>query len=318
MGDRTGIQWTDATWNPVTGCSKVSPGCANCYAETVAKRFPEKFTDDGTFRPWTPENTGHNVLLHPDRLDQPLRWTRPRMVFVNSMSDLFHDDVPAEFIAEVFAVMAAAPTHTFQLLTKRPERMQAVVGSPLFRNVVEAKLAALIRGGAAAPPDYLAGTWPLLNVWLGVSIENRRYVDRADVLRATPADVRFISAEPLIGPVVYDRWTGDPGHQVHGSWLDVYDGPQLDLTNIDWLIVGGESGPDARTMDLAWVRALRDACAASGTAFFMKQLGTRLAAGLASRKGDDPDEWPEDIRVRQMPDLYRQRWMLGPTQAGPS
>lgn len=316
MPDKTGIQWTDATWNPVTGCSKVSPGCAHCYAETVAQRFPERFTDDGTFRPWTPENVAHNVLLHHDRLDQPSRWQRPRMVFVNSMSDLFHEAVPDEFIGEVFNVMALSRRHTFQVLTKRPERM---------RDVVRRWYSPEGLSGFGNPSRDLGTIHrPLPNVWLGVSIENRRYVDRADVLRETPAAVRFVSAEPLLGPLVRAQLRGcsksrvgdgqrcirpaDHPGDCSTSWgsttADFGEWPDdLDLSAIDWLIVGGESGPGARAMQIEWVRDLRAACASKGTAFFLKQLGNALAIDIpgARGKGGEPLEWPEDLRIREMP-----------------
>jgi protein gp37 len=244
MGDHSAIEWTDATWNPVTGCSKVSPGCANCYAERLSLRF-------GTSRkPWTPANAPDNVVLHPERLEQPLRWQRPRMVFVNSMSDLFHELVPDWFIHEVFLVMAQAQRHTFQVLTKRPERM---------RVWAEAEA----RHGGIDPES-------LPNVWLGTSIENDRWVGRADQLRATSAAVRFISAEPLLGPL-----------------------PSLDLTRIDWLIVGGESGPDHRAIDPDWVRELRDRAIAAGVAFFFKQWGGRTPkSGGRELDGRTWEEFP--------------------------
>ena len=185
MADGSGIQWTQATWNPVTGCSKVSPGCAHCYAETLSHRF------GWSAKPWHPEHAEENVVLHPKRLEQPLRWRRPRLIFVNSMSDLFHERVPLDFVREVFDVMAQTERHTFQILTKRADRL--VEFAPLL-------------------------PWPE-NVWIGVSIENMRWACRADCLRSVPAAVRFVSAEPLLGPL--DR---------------------LDLGGIDWLIAGGESG----------------------------------------------------------------------------
>ena len=184
MADRSRIEWTEATWNPVTGCSKVSPGCAHCYAETFAERWRGV--------PGHPYEQGFDLRLWPERLDVPLRWRRPRVVFVNSMSDLFHEDIPDEFIADVFDVMVRAKQHTFQILTKRHERL------------------------AELAPQL---PWPR-NVWMGVTIENRRFVHRADALREVPAAVRFISAEPLLGPL-----------------------EGLDLDGIDWLIAGGESGP---------------------------------------------------------------------------
>jgi protein gp37 len=165
VSDRSGIEWTEATWNPVTGCSKVSPGCAHCYAETLSRRFGR------TTKPWTPEHARENVVAHADRLGQPIRWRRPRMIFVNSMSDLFHELVPVDFVRGVFDVMTSTERHTFQVLTKRPERALSIA-------------------------DALE--WPQ-NVWLGVSIENSRFTYRADVLREVPAAVHFISAEPLLG-----------------------------------------------------------------------------------------------------------------------
>ena len=223
MSDKSRIEWTDATWNPVTGCSKVSPGCAHCYAETLSLRF------GWSQRPWLPRYAAENVVLHPERLDQPLRWRRPRRVFVNSMSDLFHELVPDAFVHDVFDRMAQADWHSYQILTKRPERMAAVI---------------------SAYYDQRPGTQPLQHVWLGTSIENDRWTRRADALRATPAGVRFISAEPLLGPL-----------------------PSLDLTAIDWLIVGGESGTGARPMDAAWATELRDYALAAGTPFFFQAMG---------------------------------------------
>ena len=221
MADGSAIEWTEATWNPVTGCSKVSPGCAHCYAETFAERWRGI--------PGHPYEQGFDLKLWPARLDQPLRWARPRMIFVNSMSDLFHEDIPFQFIADVFDVMVRARHHTFQVLTKRHERLGAL---------------------AADLP------WPD-NVWMGVSIENRRFVERADVLREVPAAVRFISAEPLLG-----RLEG------------------LELTGIDWLIAGGESGPRYRPVNIEWIRDLRNRCQVEGVAFFFKQWG-----GIRSKAG---------------------------------
>jgi protein gp37 len=270
MSSKSAIGWTDATWNPITGCSKVSPGCAHCYAESLTRRFAS--TWDVPDLPWTPENAEANVILHPERLDQPLRWKKPRMVFVNSMSDLFHEQIEDEVLAYIFAVMALAPQHTFQVLTKRPERMKEFFTRELEPNVgwLPGSYAAGLIGQAISGvgPDLLRGEeaialyddptslqLPLRNVWLGTSIENRRYVHRADLLRETPAAVRFISAEPLLGPLLCEEeQTEDP------LWVDDYDGPQLYLNDIDWLIVGGESGPGHRPMREEWVRDLRDAC----------------------------------------------------------
>lgn len=261
MSDKSAIEWTDATWNPVTGCSKVSPGCAYCYAETLSLRF------GWSAKSWTPANAVDNVVVHPERLDQPLAWREPRMVFVNSMADLYHELVPDDFIRDVWTRMAVAEQHTFQILTKRPERMRD-----------------------------LSRVLPLLpNVWLGTSIENDRWVARADALRETRAAVRFISAEPLLG-----------------------DLQSLDLSGIDWLIVGGESAgppnralvlPAARSTDavtrtaaaahpvepkpeaLRWVRDLRDHAAGTGVAFFFKQWGGRTPK--AGGRELDGEEWSE-------------------------
>jgi protein gp37 len=252
-GDST-IEWTEATWNPVTGCTKVSPGCAHCYAETFAERWRGI--------PGHPYEQGFDLRLWPERLEVPVRWKRPRMIFVNSMSDLFHEDIPTAFVDRVFDSMRRAPQHTFQVLTKRPERMRDYL---------------LERSEPAA--CVYAPWWPLPNVWLGTSIENRRFVGRADVLRETPAAVRFISAEPLLGPLVM---LGD-------SWV----GPDLDLDGVDWLIVGGESGPGHRPIRAEWVRDLRNYAVCSGTAFFFKQWGGRTPkAGGRKLDGRTWDEFP--------------------------
>ncbi len=246
MSDKSAIEWTDATWNPVTGCSKVSPGCAHCYAERLTARFSR------TALPWTPSNAPANVALHPERLRIPLSWRQPRMVFVNSMSDLFHELVPDEFIDRVFQTMREAERHTFQILTKRPE---------------------LMRQWFDGPGSYW-GREPLPNVWLGTSIENDRWVSRADALRRTPAAIRFISAEPLLGPL-----------------------PSLSLDNIDWLIVGGESGPVHRTMEPDWVRELRRRSAEAHVAFFFKQWGGRTSKiGGRELDGRTHDAFPAGRR----------------------
>jgi protein gp37 len=234
--DRSGIEWTESSWNPVSGCSKVSPGCAHCYAETIALRF------HSSRKPWLPEHEEENVVLHPRRLDQPRRWRRPRVIFVNSMSDLFHERIPLPFIEQVFEVMVEESRHTFQILTKRAERL--------------AELAPVL-------------PWPA-NVWMGVSVENMRWAMRADYLRAVPAAVRFISAEPLLGP------------------LDA-----LELAKIDWLIAGGESGPRHRPMQLEWVRALRDRCQENEVPFFFKQWGGRSSkAGGRTLDGQEHSDMP--------------------------
>ena len=274
MSDKTGIEWTDATWNPTTGCDQVSPGCDNCYALTHAARLKAMgspgYQNDGDPRTSGP---GFKLTLHPDRLDQPMRWKKPRRIFVNSMSDLFHPDVPAEFQAEVWAVMSMAGQHQFQILTKRPKRM-GFVGHAMFR--LHVNMERMRRGVSVLPDSRQAdGTysWPLQNVWLGTSIETDRYTFRADHLRATPAAVRFLSLEPLLGPL-----------------------PSLDLEEMDWVIVGGESGPNARPMHPDWVRNLRDRCIAADVPFFFKQWGGPTAKA-GGRMLDDRlwAEYPEAL-----------------------
>lgn len=243
----TNIEWTDETWNPVTGCDRTSPGCDHCYALTLAKRLKamgnQRYQVDGDPRTSGP---GFGVTLHPDKLDEPLHWRTPRRVFVNSMSDLFHPDIPTGFIFEVFATMAEARRHTFQVLTKRPQRMAQIL--TLWDGMA---------GGGGLP----------VNVWLGTSIESDRYTFRANHLRATPAAIRFLSLEPLLGPL-----------------------PSLDLSGMDWVIVGGESGPYARPMHPDWARDIRDRCVDAGVPFFFKQWGawapgtvrTPLASGATN------------------------------------
>jgi Bacteriophage protein gp37 len=248
----TSIEWTQRTWNPTTGCDRISPGCDNCYALTLAKRLKAmgspKYQTDGDPRTSGP---GFGVAIHRDVLDMPRRWREPRIVFVNSMSDLFHARVPLDYVQEVFSVMRETPRHTYQILTKRAARLAKVA-------------------------DQI--DWPP-NVWMGVSVEDSSQIHRIDQLRTVPAAVRFVSAEPLLGPL-----------------------PNLDLTGIDWLIVGGESGPNARPTDLGWVRELIAMARNAGTAVFVKQLGSRWAQQhQADRKGGDWRYWPEDLRVREWP-----------------
>lgn len=277
MATNSAIEWTEKTWNVVTGCDQISPGCDHCYALTLAKRLKgmgqAKYQNDGDPRTSGP---GFGLTVHPDSLAEPLRWRKPATVFVNSMSDLFHARVPRDFLAEVFAVMALTPQHTYQILTKRPERMARILDDREFRRKVQ--YAALKRAGDQAP-WLVEPWWPLRNVWAGTSIESDDYTRRADALRATPAAVRFISAEPLLGLL-----------------------PSLDLTGISWLIAGGESGPGARAMELDWVRHLLELCEASGTTPFVKQLGTVWASRVgADKKGGDWSRWPDDLRIRQYP-----------------
>jgi protein gp37 len=244
----TGIEWTETTWNPTTGCDRISAGCDNCYALTLAKRLKSmgqaKYQNDGDPRTSGP---GFGITLHPSTLLLPYRWQGSRLVFVNSMSDLFHARVPLGFVRDVFDVIAATPQHTYQLLTKRSSRLPKIA-------------------------DRLE--WPS-NLWLGVSVEDAQAVSRVDHLRAVPAAVRFLSCEPLIGPL---------------------DG--LDLADVDWVIVGGESGPDHRPLDPSWVTAIRDNCVQAGIPFFFKQWGGRTPkAGGRELEGHVWDEMPTRVRV---------------------
>jgi protein gp37 len=233
MSDHTAIEWTDATWNPSTGCTKVSPGCAHCYIERTAP-----FRIDG--RKFVHGTTG--VTLHPDRLEVPLHWRHPRRIFVNSLSDLYHDAIPDAFVAQVFDTMRRAPWHQFQVLTKRSRRLCALA------------------------PQL---PWPG-HVWQGVSVENAAFLWRIADLQHVPAAVRFLSLEPLLGPL-----------------------PCLPLEGIQWVIVGGESGPRCRPIDEGWVRDIRDQCVSAGVAFFFKQWGgTRPKAGGRRLEGRTWDEMP--------------------------
>ncbi|MEV6281035.1 phage Gp37/Gp68 family protein [Nocardia sp. NPDC051832] len=257
----TGIEWTERTWNPVTGCTRVSPGCLDCFIE---RQPPMRMAHRWFDGPQIGASTG--VELHPERLEHPRRWRKPQMVFVNSMSDLFHDDVPDVFIAQVFTAMALAPRHTFQILTKRPARMRALLADLWFLEEVQERYAGNYDG-------EWTFTWPLRNVWLGVSTETQQWANlRIPILLATPAAVRFVSAEPLLGPI---DLTTIPGT----------------LTGIDWLIVGGESGPKARPMHPNWARALRDQCTetAAPVPFFFKQHGEFAS----SRSVGDRWEWAD-------------------------
>lgn len=262
MADKTGIEWTrsddgtpGATWNPTTGCDRVSPGCDNCYALRQARRLKSvgsvKYQRDGDPRTSGP---GFGLTVHPDTLDQPLRWRRPRRIFVDSMSDLFHDQVPDTFLLQVFSVMQRAPQHTFQVLTKRHGRTRSVMPW-LERKLTE--------DGQA---------WPLPNVWLGTSVEDQKRADlRIPALMQTPATVRFISAEPLLGPVTLTHLhTHCPTHDFSGGFCV---GPCPDRRRPDWVIVGGESGKGARPMHPEWARSLRDQCTKANIAYLFKQWG---------------------------------------------
>lgn len=270
MGEISRIEWTDATWNPVTGCTKVSQGCKNCYAERDWARLVHlpayqgrKFTD---------------VACHPERTDQPLWWNRPRRVFVNSMSDLFHESVPDSFIDRVFVVMAMCPRHTFQILTKRPARMLAYMRRLDYPSRLTGIMERVI-GYTDAHQKILLTSLPIANVWLGVSVEDQATADeRIPLLLQTPAAVRWISAEPLLGPIGLSRWVFDREKAI----IDCMNGPsacnfdQADSVvpyPLDWVVAGGESGPKARPTHPDWFRSLRDQCKAAGVPFLFKQWG---------------------------------------------
>lgn len=315
----TSIQWTDVTWNPVRGCSRVSPGCEHCYAETMAARF----SDHGMWGHGFAERTEHGgrwtrlVEPVPTKLEEPLRLRKPHRIFVNSTSDLFHESVPNEYIASVFGVMAACPQHVFQILTKRAERMAlwfAWVGrgaEPFSLHsrgwrICAVNRSAAIRSGVQWPSSrqgVLVESWPLPNVWIGVSVEDQRRADeRIPHLLGVPAAVRFLSIEPLLEAVDLGAFLG---------------------AGISWVIVGGESGHGARPFDVAWARSIIAQCREAKVACFVKQLGAQPVTStpehprdaplvvdhdgdygrfdLRDRKGGDPSEWPKDLRVREMP-----------------
>jgi protein gp37 len=274
----TKIEWTDKTWNPLTGCTKVSPGCDNCYAKTMHERF----NGPGSF---------DTITLHPERLNQPLKWRKPARVFVNSMSDLFHRDVPDKYIADVFAVMAVADRHTFQVLTKRPARMRSLLSRDEFWQSVEMRSFKY----TCEDGEFVVNQ-QLPNVWLGVSVENQKWADiRIPALLDTPAAVRFISAEPLLGPVdlksaalrPYERQQG--GFWEYGHGEDDYGNGKVWVpappAQLDWVIVGGESGPGARPMHPDWARSLRDQCQGAGVPYLFKQWGAHDASGKRVGKG---------------------------------
>jgi protein gp37 len=290
----------------------VSPGCAHCYAEVWDRRF--RLEKEGTFfEPWTRANAEQNVRSFTDRLGQPFRWRRPRRVFVNSMSDLFHEQVSDEFLDRVFAVMALTPQHIYQILTKRPERMREYLDGQDEGGVHvidRVGYEAVIHFGRREGWDAF-DAWPLRNVWLGVSAEDQVRADaRIPVLLATPAAGRFVSAEPLLGPIAL--WDQDP-ELIAVNWLRGSTDTDPDIPALDWVIVGGESGPGARPCDVGWVRSIVRQCKAVGVPVFVKQLGAHVIdrAGLVhrgdrmrlqSRKGSDPCEWPADLRVREFPE----------------
>lgn len=284
MSDRTAIEWTEATWNPTTGCDRVSPGCDHCYALTLAKRLKAagnpRYQQDRSPRSSGP---GFGLTLHWDKLEEPLRWRRQRLIFVDSMSDLFHKDVLEAFVRRVFRTMAATARHTYQILTKRTGRMASIV-----RRV---------------QPN------PLSNVWLGTSVENQRWAGiRIPKLLKTPAAVRFLSCEPLLGPLDLRRFlAANPRTESPG-------GPGL-----HWIIVGGESGPGHRPMDVSWVRSLRDQCLAAGIPCFFKQWGGHTPkAGGRELDGETWDQRPDTRYLESWGGLAEGRSDQGaPSSPGP-
>lgn len=287
------IEWTDATWNPVRGCRRVSEGCRNCYAQGIAARFSgegKPYEGLAQMTPSGPNWTGEIALIE-DALETPLRWKKPRRIFVNSMSDLFHEDVPFEFIDRVMAVIAMSAQHTFQVLTKRPEIMMqyfnegdrwadrlADAAYRMFGDEAECHTANAING--VLGPGHNVG-WPMGNLWLGTSVENQKAADRIDYLVRTRAAVRFLSCEPLLGQV--DLSGALDSYEVCGNCGDgsFYQGRRyccdeplpIEMPAIDWVIAGGESGPNARPMHPSWARGLQRQCQAQGIPFFFKQYG---------------------------------------------
>lgn len=372
----SGIEWTDETWNPVVGCTRASRGCDNCYAVAMTHRLEamgqERYAGLTVLNGRGDRHFNGVVRCVPEALDRPLRWRKPRRVFVNSMADLFHPEVPFEFIDRVFAVMALTPQHTYQVLTKRPERMaeylsgehrtddaardvnnpttQTLVGCTTLGIACELEAKGWKYGGSCILNDDAGVSgWPLPNVWLGTSVEDQAAAnERVPHLLRCPAAVRFLSCEPLLGPVNLRRVRIDEQRTMNafrGRWAydNRYphtDGGIADPNNpggpgdskIDWVIVGGESGPKARRCDVAWIRLILGQCEQSGVPVFVKQLGDRpqwhhrhgdappfpdgvrcdakdaengdgvvLEFRTKDRKGGDPEEWPEDLRVRQWP-----------------
>lgn len=353
MSTGTSIEWTDTTWNPVVGCTPVSTGCLNCYAATFAARGLHQSYVGLTVRRKDKLRDGEKaktravfngtVRTLPEKLTEPLRWRKPRRVFVNSMSDLFHEAVPFEFVDRVFAVMALCPQHTFQVLTKRPERMAEYLNNwpaGMSRgHHIAYQLDQHGRALVSEPRKQYDGSGPtvqlpLPNVWLGTSVENQAAADeRIPHLLRCPAAVRFLSVEPLLGPVDLGQWLRTP------EWrrLRAEHWKEPPVPEPGWVIVGGESGPGARPCNVEWIRSVVGQCKAAGVPVFVKQLGkypmlslredvegehptvegapsSRRAwergefgerLRLADSKGGTPDEWPADLRVREMPGVSR-------------
>jgi protein gp37 len=315
MSANTKIEWTDSSWNPTRGCSRVSPGCERCYAERQAIRQVhgkyQGLVRSGKNGPrWTGKGTFDTATLAA-----PLRWGKPRRVFVDSMSDLFFERFSDEEIAAVFGVMLVSFQHTFQVLTKRAERMRRWMEQAMMSHCI---LHAEQHLGTLSMPPRV--DWPPANVWLGVSVENQARADeRIPQLVRTPAAVRFLSVEPLLGPVDLSRWLGRFCGCGAGApcddWLEGRRCPLASPPPLDWIIVGGESGPGARPCAMEWIGAIIDQCREAGVPCFVKQLGSMVvsedrkdlagnwawAAGLVNRKGGDMAEWPKEFQVREFP-----------------
>ncbi len=332
MTATTKIEWTDATWPVVTGCSPVSDGCRNCYAARLAagrlKHHP-RYQGLTEIRSGRPVFNG-TVRLNPDVLKQPMHWKRPRRVFVASMGDLFHPDVPDDFIVKTFAVMAASPQHKYQVLTKRPSRQREFI-EWLGKSIKPLEAAAREMGHSFTFQGIPLLNWPLNNVWLGVSVEDQPSADeRIPLLLDTPAAIRFVSYEPVLEAVDFSPWLPLCWDETCRGRLK-YRGPdwvcrRCEMTDqnvcgnsLDWIIAGGESGPGARPFDLAWARDVIAQCWAAGVPVFVKQMGSNPFDPLADTgalvnnreparpkfhgKGDDMAEWPNDLRVREMPEV---------------
>lgn len=343
MSTNSKIEWTDETWNPVRGCTKVSTGCKNCYAETFAERWRGI--------PGHAYEQGFDLRLVPEKLDAPLHWRKPRRVFVNSMSDLFHEGVPFEFIDRVFAVMALTPHHTYQVLTKRPARMAEYMASQYGGGAWNRIRGIDFLSGELVNSSGRCQDWPLPNVWAGTSVENQAAADeRIPHLLKCPAPVRFLSVEPLLGQInLFCRYRD--GAKCNALKIaDISDGAPSGDTAIHWVIVGGESGPGARPCDVQLIRDIVKQCKEAGVPCFVKQLGANIAGEqgvdyqrfidqlanvmgrscyrvelrgwpgvkgefvrpcarhdgrilLTDPKGGAPAEWPEDLRVREFPEV---------------
>lgn len=308
----TKIEWCEETWNPITGCTPISEGCQNCYAKRMANRLRG--------RCGYPADEPFKVTLHKDRLEEPLRWKKPRRVFVGSMGDLFHEDVPDEFIYEIWDVMVQSKQHTFLVLTKRPDRMKSFIEKVMCNRMGYA----LTFGGT--PEGKKARKWaqkPVQNVWLGVTAENQRRADeRIPILLQIPAAVRFVSVEPMLGPVDLTQidiggnvWinslTGDcKSYNPYGGWWKINESKN----KLDWVICGGETGPSARPMHPDWARSLRNQCQEAGVSYFFKQWGE-----YCSPSQMPPDTF-RDWDIQHGTEIWddEPRWRVGKKKAGRS